>query len=157
MTDGWPQDWERRKAGEGCLLCNSVGQGDNDLHLIVTQLELTEIRLKRRSLLPGYCMAIWRHRHVADLMDLDDDELRGFSREVVRLAKAIDQVFQPVKINYFTLGNWVPHLHTHVVPRYLDDPAPGNPITWSDMFKPEPNEPALLERQAQDLRQILLG
>jgi hypothetical protein len=28
-----------------------------------------------------------------------------------------------MKLNYFTLGNTVPHLHTHVLPRYQDDPA----------------------------------
>lgn len=36
--------------------------------------------------------------------------------------------FHPLKINYQTLGNRVPHLHTHVTPRYRDDPAPGAPL-----------------------------
>jgi len=72
-------------------------------------------------------------------------------------AKAIEARFQPIKMNYLTLGNWVPHLHTHVVPRYLDDPAPGGPITWSDMFGTEPVDPELLALQAEDLRRILLG
>jgi diadenosine tetraphosphate (Ap4A) HIT family hydrolase len=30
-----------------------------------------------------------------------------------------------VKMNYETLGNSPPHLHTHVMPRYADDPKPG--------------------------------
>jgi diadenosine tetraphosphate (Ap4A) HIT family hydrolase len=29
-----------------------------------------------------------------------------------------------------TLGNTVPHLHAHVLPRYQDDSAPGGPIAW---------------------------
>ncbi len=33
-----------------------------------------------------------------------------------------------MKINYQTLGNRTPHLHTHVTPRYEDDPAPGAPL-----------------------------
>jgi diadenosine tetraphosphate (Ap4A) HIT family hydrolase len=39
-------------------------------------------------------------------------------------------------MNYQLLGNLVPHLHVHVVPRYLDDPAPGKPMPWEP--KPVP-------------------
>ena len=31
-------------------------------------------------------------------------------------------------MNINLLGNLVPHLHAHLVPRYYDDPAPGRPI-----------------------------
>ena len=37
-------------------------------------------------------------------------------------------------MNYETLGNSLPHLHTHVMPRYADDPKPGWPF-------PHPEEP----------------
>ena len=37
-------------------------------------------------------------------------------------------MFEPVKVNYETLGNALPHLHTHVMPRYADDPKPGWPF-----------------------------
>ena len=42
---------------------------------------------------------------------------------------------QPVKMNCNLLGNSVPHLHTHIVPRYEDDPKPGWPFPFPD---PEP-------------------
>jgi len=58
---------------------------------------------------------------------------------------------------YLTLGNTVPHLHTHVVPRYLDDPAPGGPIEWAQIFSPEPVPDAELRRQASVLRARLAG
>ena len=61
----------------------------------------------------------------------------------------------PVKMNYMTLGNTVPHLHTHVVPRYQGDPAPGGPIAWQDIFSPDPVPDADLHRQASDLRALL--
>jgi diadenosine tetraphosphate (Ap4A) HIT family hydrolase len=32
--------------------------------------------------------------------------------------------------NYLRLGNIVPHLHARVVPRYLDDAAPEQPLPW---------------------------
>jgi diadenosine tetraphosphate (Ap4A) HIT family hydrolase len=43
-------------------------------------------------------------------------------------AKAIEGVYQPGQLNYVTFGNAVPHVHTHIVPRYADDPAPGRPL-----------------------------
>jgi diadenosine tetraphosphate (Ap4A) HIT family hydrolase len=60
--------------------------------------------------------------------------------------------FKPVKLNYMTLGNTVPHLHTHVLPRYQDDPAPGGPIAWEAIFAADPVPEAGLHRQAADLR-----
>jgi diadenosine tetraphosphate (Ap4A) HIT family hydrolase len=41
-------------------------------------------------------------------------------------------VLAPVKLNYDVLGNAVPHLHTHIVPRHADDPRPGWPFPFRD-------------------------
>jgi diadenosine tetraphosphate (Ap4A) HIT family hydrolase len=41
-------------------------------------------------------------------------------------------VLAPVKLNYDVLGNAVPHLHTHIVPRHADDPRPGWPFPFPD-------------------------
>ncbi len=35
------------------------------------------------------------------------------------------------KMNYQLLGNSVPHLHAHIVPRPLLDPLPHRPLPWS--------------------------
>jgi diadenosine tetraphosphate (Ap4A) HIT family hydrolase len=42
--------------------------------------------------------------------------------EVLAVGRAVQARFHPVKMNYMTLGNTVPHLHTHIVPRYPNDP-----------------------------------
>ncbi|HEV3288196.1 MAG TPA: UTRA domain-containing protein, partial [Streptosporangiaceae bacterium] len=39
--------------------------------------------------------------------------------------------YEPLKMNYETLGNSLPHLHTHLVPRYTEDPRPGQPFPLS--------------------------
>ena len=39
-------------------------------------------------------------------------------------------------MNYEVLGNALPHLHTHLVPRYLDDPAPGRPFPFLGVERP---------------------
>lgn len=43
-------------------------------------------------------------------------------------ARAVERVFRPLKMNFELLGNAVPHLHAHIVPRYYGDPAPGRPL-----------------------------
>ena len=60
------------------------------------------------------------------------------------IARAIERAYDPCQLNYMTFGNAVPHVHTHIVPRYPDDPTPGRPLP-DDVFQ---NVPTL---SAEDL------
>jgi diadenosine tetraphosphate (Ap4A) HIT family hydrolase len=42
---------------------------------------------------------------------------------------------QPDKMNLASLGNQVPHVHWHVIPRFRDDPHFPNPI-WGQKVRP---------------------
>jgi len=64
---------------------------------------------------------------VSDLAASDRAEVM---RVVFAVEAAIRQVMRPDKINVANLGNKVPHVHWHVVPRYMDDPHFPNPV-WS--------------------------
>jgi diadenosine tetraphosphate (Ap4A) HIT family hydrolase len=55
---------------------------------------------------------------------------------ITAVAQALAEVFQPVKINYALLGNQLPHMHWHIVPRLQDDPAPKESI-WSVKHQPQ--------------------
>lgn len=55
--------------------------------------------------------------------------------EVAKTAEAITAVFQPVKINYAVLGNQLPHMHWHVIPRLVGDPAPREAV-WGHDHEP---------------------
>jgi diadenosine tetraphosphate (Ap4A) HIT family hydrolase len=142
-------------AGQACPLCAALGKGDNDSWVSVFTGEVAEVHLERRSRLPGYCIVVWRHGHVAEPGDLDPPRASQYWAEVVAAGRAVQTRFRPVKLNYLTLGNTVPHLHTHVLPRYLDDPAPGGPIAWEAIFAADPVPEAELHRQAADLRGLL--
>jgi diadenosine tetraphosphate (Ap4A) HIT family hydrolase len=152
---GWPDDWQERKAGHDCALCETLGQGDNDHTVHVATLPFAEVGLERRSVVAGYCIVTFRLGHVAEAFELDGEISSGYWSDVVRVARAVDAVFNPMKINLMMLGNWVPHLHTHVVPRYADDPAPGGPITWSDLFRDEPADEVSLRDHAERLREAM--
>jgi diadenosine tetraphosphate (Ap4A) HIT family hydrolase len=154
---GWPEDWAERMAGEGCPLCAALGKGDNDFTIAVFSGEVADVVLERRSRLPGYCIVIWKGGHVAEPTDLDPELAGRYWAEVLAAGRAVRARFSPVKMNYLTLGNTVPHLHTHVLPRYLDDPAAGGPIPWPEIFTPDPVPDADLHAQAADLRALLSG
>ena len=82
----------------------------------------------------GYTIVIWRGRHVAEPTELDPDEAAAYWNELLQVGRALEEHFEPVKMNYETLGNSLPHLHKHVMPRYAYDPKPGWPF-------PHPEEP----------------
>ncbi len=158
MADrGWPADWADRVAGRDCPMCAALGHGDSDFWVHVMTGEFAEVHLERRSRLPGYCLVVWRHGHVAEPTDLDPGQASGYGREVLMTGRAVQAHFGPLKMNYLALGNTVPHLHTHVVPRYRDDPAPGGPLAWDQMLSAEPVPGAELQRQAAALRALLGG
>jgi diadenosine tetraphosphate (Ap4A) HIT family hydrolase len=156
-SEGWPEDWQERKEGRDCVLCATISLGDNDSSVAVAELPYSEVRLERRSRLPGYCIVVWRHSHVAEPTELDVESATGYWHDVLAVSRVLQAEFQPVKMNLLTLGNWVPHLHTHVVPRYLDDPAPGGPIAWDAMFTEAPTDPDELRRRAESIRAALSG
>jgi diadenosine tetraphosphate (Ap4A) HIT family hydrolase len=93
---------------------------------------------------------------VAEPTELTDDEAARYWLEVMRAGRALEQHFEPVKLNYDTLGNELPHLHTHIVPRYADDPRPGWPFPFPEEKQPAIPEVELL-RDVDALRGLTAG
>ena len=54
-------------------------------------------------------------------------EAQRFWRELLIVSRAIEVEYSPVKLNLMFLGNAMPHLHAHLIPRYRDDPDAGGP------------------------------
>jgi diadenosine tetraphosphate (Ap4A) HIT family hydrolase len=90
--------------------------------------ESADAYLHRTPRLPGYSFVTWRGRHVADPTMLEPDEFSRYWADVSTVARAIESVYEPCHLNFQLLGNAMPHVHTHVVARYLDDEAPEHPI-----------------------------
>ena len=115
------------------------------------------VYLGRVPVRPGYCYVIWKGRHVAEPTELSPEESAGFWREVTAVAAAIERRYRPVKMNWLSVGNWVPHLHVHLVPRHVDDPYVGGPLE-QDAFNHDnriPLDDATLNAQALDLRDLI--
>ncbi len=148
----WPHDWEARKAGKDCPFCAEGCVERNSYGVRIFGGATTDAYLQRFAPLPGYTIVVWRGRHLPDPADLTDDEACAYESEVLTVARALRRHFQPAQVNYLTLGNQIPHLHTNVVLRYVDDPAPGGTV---DLNGSEPIADGELEEQAATLRAVL--
>ena len=138
MEREWPADWEDRVRGKDCAMCADgradVAHGSSRVFAgRVSDAYLVRNDVGQR----GYCVVIWRGRHVSDPTELGADEARDYFAEVLRVGRAIEQQFKPIKMNFEMLGNSLPHLHTHVVPRYLDDGEPGQPPHFMRIARPD--------------------
>jgi diadenosine tetraphosphate (Ap4A) HIT family hydrolase len=79
--------------------------------------------------LPGSCRVIW-NRHISEMTDLSYGERDHLMSLVFAVEEAVRHVMHPDKVNIAALGNMVPHIHWHVIPRFKDDTFfPGS--AWS--------------------------
>ena len=69
---------------------------------------------------PAFCRVIL-NRHVQEMTDLPVEERSRLMQAVYAVEAALREQLQPNKINLASLGNQVPHLHWHVIPRFADD------------------------------------
>ena len=127
-----------------CLLCKDeikpkegqlIWRGDDCRVMLVNDPDL-----------PGFCRVIW-NRHISELTDLTHGEREHLMTLVFSVEVAIRRVMDPDKVNIAALGNVVPHIHWHVIPRFKDDPFfPGS--SWSNRLRETPGS-VLAERGRQ--------
>lgn len=70
---------------------------------------------------PGFCRVIW-NSHVREMSDLIAQDQAHCLQVVLAVERVQRAVMAPVKINLASFGNLVPHLHWHIIPRFVDDP-----------------------------------
>jgi diadenosine tetraphosphate (Ap4A) HIT family hydrolase len=99
---------------ETCELCNSPG-GE-----VLWQDAFCRVVLVDDMDYPGFCRVILQ-AHVKEMSDLSAVQQNRLMRVVFGTEAAVRQVMKPDKINLASLGNLTPHLHWHVIPRFVDD------------------------------------
>jgi diadenosine tetraphosphate (Ap4A) HIT family hydrolase len=87
----------------------------------------------------GYCLVVSR-QHATELSQLEPARRQAYLEEMSLVARAIEEVHRPHKLNYELLGNQVPHLHWHLFPRYPTDPGALHPV-WLALARAE-HDPA---------------
>ena len=114
-----------------CKACQ--GSWPNENHFI-GDLGLSKAYLHEDQFFPGWTVVVFK-RHATELFHLAPTERIQLMEEVNHVAKTLAQVYEAKKINYELLGNQLPHIHWHVIPRLANDPAPRDPV-WQVAHSP---------------------
>ena len=107
-----------------CPLCHPQAE-----YILLENQQVRIIAVTDQPDTPAYCRVIWQ-QHVAEMTDLSPQERSQLMQWVCRTEAALCEVLHPTKINLASLGNWVPHLHWHVIARFEDDSHFPDPI-WA--------------------------
>jgi len=106
-------------SGTPCPLCAGDDGGSvvwRDTHLRVLVVDQSA----SAAPFPGFCRVIWQD-HVAEMTDLGPTERARLMACVWEVEQVVRDVMRPDKVNLACLGNMVPHLHWHIIPRWIDD------------------------------------
>ena len=131
-----------------CVLCKEELKPEEGQ--LIWRGDDCRVILVNDSDLPGFCRVIWNH-HIAEMTDLSHGAREHLMALVFVVEEAIRNVMHPDKINIASLGNMVPHIHWHVIPRYKDD-AFFPESAWSQKIQQVPVENLEVRKQlAQEL------
>lgn len=132
-----------------CKAC--VGAWPADSYRI-TSLDLTDAYLNEDQFFPGWSVVVLK-RHATELFELSREERGQLVEELSTVARAVSVALSAKKINYALLGNQLPHIHWHIIPRLVDDPAPSE-APWAVPHTPRSPSPderrqriAVIQRQ----------
>ena len=111
QPDGGSSD---RAPGARCVLCDSPGGR------VVWANSRWRVVAVDDPQFPG-CYRVIAQDHVAEFSALTAQERHLLMDVVATVEQVLVDLLNPTKMNLAALGNIVPHLHWHVIPRYLSD------------------------------------
>jgi len=87
----------------------------------------------------GFTRVIW-NEHQPEMTSLSEHERSLLMQAVYTIEQVQRDTLSPDKINLASLGNMVPHLHWHLIPRWRDDRHFPDPI-WAAARTEKGSEP----------------
>ena len=109
-----------------CALCGSLG---GELIWQDSVCRVVQVAGAEQLAFPGFCRVIW-NQHFAEMSDLSPTQMQHLMTLVMAVERVLRRLLHPDKINLASLGNVVPHLHWHIIPRWRDDSHFPSPI-WA--------------------------
>jgi diadenosine tetraphosphate (Ap4A) HIT family hydrolase len=149
-----PDAFDRLRSGSGCPLC-APRSAFSEQRYFVQQLAASSLYLTREQTYRGRCLLVYDARHVSRLDELELPEWQLLAQDLWSAERALVATFAPQHINVESLGNEVPHLHWHLIPRYRDDGRWGGPIWTSE--RPQTPPTLLTDEECALLAQALLA
>jgi diadenosine tetraphosphate (Ap4A) HIT family hydrolase len=133
-----------------CVMCARVS-AESDL--FIADLAVSRAYFNEDQFFPGWVFVVLR-RHATELYELSAAERGVLIEDVNQIAEALHRVYNPVKMNYELLGNQVPHIHWHLIPRLAGDPDPQWPV-WRVTHEPHRLPSAEVRTKIQAIRDAL--
>lgn len=116
---------------------------------VVTELPLSVVLLMNDSHYP-WTILVPRVEQAIEVIDLSTEQQQQLWYESAWLSKALQQQFQPDKLNIAALGNMVPQLHVHHIARFKHDIAWPQPV-WGKHL-PVPYTDTEASKQIDELK-----
>lgn len=132
-----------------CPLCKADDEDilfSNDLYRIISVND---------PAWPGFCRVIL-NRHEAEMTDLSVEERSALMKAVCVVEAALRDLMHPTKINLASLGNVVPHVHWHVIPRWQEDSHFPDPI-WANVKREWAKKPMVDKQEIATRLKACLG
>lgn len=95
-----------------CKFCHR----DNK-NLVIKEYDYWTSELCNNQAYLGRCLVILK-RHTEDLFDITKDEAEELFNISKSTRDSLVEIFKPDLFNYGSLGNFIKHVHLHIIPRY---------------------------------------
>jgi diadenosine tetraphosphate (Ap4A) HIT family hydrolase len=102
----------------------------NEFLYLVRKLRASSLYLERNQAYRGHCVLIYDLGHVTRIDQLQAEQWFPLAGDLLTAETAIFRAFGPDHVNLESLGNVMPHLHWHIIPRYKNDGRWGAPV-WT--------------------------
>lgn len=126
-----------------CLYCTD-NETLHKLMIPIAELSVSRVFLFKEQTYHGRCLVAYKD-HINDLNELSDEDRNAFMADVARTTRAMQNVFNPYKINYGAYSDKLSHLHFHLAPKYEGGPDFGG------TFRMNPDEVYLTDAEYADM------
>jgi MarR family transcriptional regulator, 2-MHQ and catechol-resistance regulon repressor len=116
---------------EPCGICESVSGASGTSEFLYEDEHWVVRHVSAPYGVAGW-MTMYSRRHVAGIAYFDAAESASFGPTLSRLQEQLEKVTGALRIYTLSLGESLPHFHTHMVPRYEE--TPGGVSGW-DLFE----------------------
>lgn len=106
-----------------CVFCKDIAaRFERKRPQWIADLQVSTAIVCSNQICRGYTILIYNKAHHAELFQLERENQLAYMEDLSKVARAIYDAYRPHKMNYELLGNVVPHLHWHIIPRREADP-----------------------------------
>ncbi len=137
------------KKEEECLYC-SRNKKQKDLMIEIADFGVSMLFLFKEQSYRGHCVLAYKD-HVNSFYELSEENRNLFMNDVSKVANVLTELYHPDKINFGFFSDKLPHLHVHIVPKYIDK------VSWGKSFVINPNKVYMTEKGLNDMADNIKG